>query len=88
MDGDTARQEVGSAGLREPSRARTACFALFVGLTLAAFSTPLSKLVRFALQQEQYSHIILVPLVSAALLFWNEKESSPTSRRVGGWDPQ
>ena len=73
MDGDTARQDVGSAGLREPSRARTACFALFVGLTLAAFSTPLSKLVRFAWQQEQYSHIILIPLVSAALFVLERK---------------
>src|SRR2546425_12541234 len=73
MDGDTARQEVGSASLREPSRARTACFALFVGLTLAAFATPLSRLIRFALQEEQYSHIILIPLVSAALFFLERK---------------
>ena len=66
-------QEAASGSLREPSRARTACFALFVGLTLAAFATPLSRLIRFALQEEQYSHIILIPLVSAALFFLERK---------------
>jgi len=42
-------------------------------LTLAAFSTPFNRLIRFALQQDQYSHIILIPLVSAALFFLERK---------------
>src|SRR5438093_7658711 len=55
------------------TRGRIACFALLVGLMLVAFSTPLSRLIRFALQEEQYSHIILIPLVSAALFFLERK---------------
>jgi exosortase len=68
MDGDTLPREVGSIRLRDPARARTACFALLVGLTLAAFWTPLSMLIRFSLLKEEYSHILLLPLVSASLL--------------------
>src|SRR5881409_3476396 len=55
------------------TRGRIACFALLVGVMLVAFATPLSRLIRFALQQEQYSHIILVPLISAALFFLERK---------------
>jgi exosortase len=50
------------------ARGRTVWFALLVGLTLAAFWAPLSALVRLAFQDEQYSHILLIPPVSAALL--------------------
>src|SRR3989441_11787730 len=60
------------AKLSEISRektARSACFAVLVGLTLAAFGAPLSMLIRFSFQHEHYSHIILVPLVSASLFF-------------------
>ena len=46
---------------------RSACFATFVGLTLPAFWASLSMLIRFSFQHEHYSHIILVPLVSASL---------------------
>ena len=48
---------------------RTACFALLVGSMLAAFWAPLSMLIRLSFQDEQYSHILLVPPVSAALFF-------------------
>jgi len=40
---------------------------------LVAFWAPLSRLIRFTSEQEQYSHIILVPLVSAALFFLERK---------------
>src|SRR5437867_3891432 len=53
-----------------PSQERTvrsACFAVVVTLTLAEFWTPLSTLIRVSFHQEHYSHIILVPLVSASL---------------------
>ena len=49
--------------------ARTACFALLLGVTLALFWTPVSLLVRFAFQQEHYSHIILMPLISGGLFY-------------------
>ena len=34
-----------------------------------AFWTPLSTLVQFCFREEQYSHLILIPGVSAFLLF-------------------
>src|SRR5205807_7806014 len=48
-------------------------FAILVGLSLAAFWTPLSTLVRFSFEREHYSHIILLPLVSASLLILERK---------------
>ena len=51
------------------ARRRTACFALLVGLTLAAFWASLSMLIRLSFQKEEYSHILLLPLVSASLFF-------------------
>jgi exosortase len=38
-------------------------------LTLAAFWAPLSTLIRLSFQREEYSHILLLPLVSASLFF-------------------
>jgi hypothetical protein len=55
------------------ARGRTACFALLVGVTLAAFWAPLSMLIRLTFQDEQYSHILLVPPVSAALFFLDRR---------------
>ena len=52
---------------------RGAWFSFLVGLTLVAFWVPLSTLIRFSSQQEQYSHIILLPLVSASLFFLERK---------------
>src|SRR5262249_32991657 len=49
--------------------ARTVCYAVIVGLTLAVFWAPLSMLIWFSSQHEHYSHIILVPLVAASLFF-------------------
>src|SRR5438132_13050537 len=78
-----------SAKLPEISRGkatRSACFAVLVGLTLVAFWAPLSTLVRFSFQHEHYSHIILVPLVSASLLILERKRifSHAERHRWGG----
>jgi exosortase len=53
---------------RSPSFARSACFGGLFLLTLAAFSAPLTRLVRFSIAEEHYSHILVLPLVSACLL--------------------
>ena len=69
-DGGPGRQAVASASSPGDPRertARTAGFALLAALTLVAFWAPLSTLIRFSFQHEHYSHIILVPLVSASL---------------------
>jgi exosortase len=70
-DGDT-HQEVAHPVLWKLSRGRTVrnvCFGTLVGLTLTVFWVSLTMLIRFSLQQQQHnSHIILIPLISAALL--------------------
>src|SRR5213594_1760134 len=43
-------------------------FALLFSSSLAAFWTPLNTLIRFSLQHDHYSHILLVPIVSLSLL--------------------
>src|SRR2546428_7043681 len=55
------------------SAARSVYFAILVGLTLAAFWAPLSMLVRFSFEREEYSHIILLPLVSTSLFVLERK---------------
>lgn len=49
-------------------RSRTSYFAGFFILSLIVFWVPLSTLVHFSFEYEHYSHIILVPLVSAYLM--------------------
>ena len=66
---------ISSKSRTEPHRrlnmlaARNAAFGVFMAVALAAFWAPLSMLIRFSFRQEQYSHIILIPLVSAVLIF-------------------
>jgi len=52
---------------------RSLYFGLLVSLTLAVFWAPLTTLIHFSSQQEHYSHIILVPLITASLLFLQRK---------------
>jgi len=47
---------------------RSVCFAVLVGSTLWVFWASLTLLARFSFQHEHYSHIILVPLISALLV--------------------
>jgi exosortase len=47
---------------------RSVGFALLVGLTVATFGVSLATLVRFSFQAEHYSHIVLIPLLSAVLV--------------------
>src|SRR5260370_42308952 len=47
--------------------ARTVCFGLFVCMTLVIFRAPLIRLVHFSLENEHYSHIILIPVISGCL---------------------
>jgi exosortase len=74
MGNDATWREVASASLRDPSHGRAACFALLVGLTLGAFWTPLSTLIQLAFQRDENSHILLLPLVSATLLFLERRK--------------
>ena len=50
-------------------RARTLWFSLFFALSLAAFFSPLSRLISLSLQDERYSHVVLIPLISLGLIY-------------------
>ena len=62
--------------LRKPlvAAVRNVSFGLLVVLTLAIFWIPLTTLIKFSFQHEHYSHIILIPLISAALLVLERKD--------------
>jgi exosortase len=47
---------------------RSASFGLLVVSALAVFWVPLTALVKFSFRQEHYSHLILIPLISTALV--------------------
>src|SRR5712664_2736861 len=59
--------------LRNERTIRSVCFASLVCAGLAAFWAPLTTLMRFSLQEEHYSHIILIPVVSASLFILERK---------------
>src|SRR5215467_11784591 len=49
--------------------ARSVLFALIVALTLAMSWTSLTTLLRLSFREEQYSHILLIPLISGFLFY-------------------
>jgi exosortase len=51
---------------------RNLWFLLFWTISIVPFYRPLSTLVRLSLQDENYSHIVLIPLISV-LLLWLER---------------
>src|SRR3989442_10324823 len=53
--------------------ARGAGFALFAGVTVVLFWTSVTTLIRFSFEQEQYSHIVLLPLLSGSLFFMERR---------------
>src|SRR5205809_5851447 len=73
-EAQTREREPGtSSDVSRWRRARSVSAALVVALTLAVFWLPLRMLFWFSLQEEQYSHILLVPLVSAFLFLRDRK---------------
>jgi exosortase len=65
------------------TKVKNAGFAVFVGLTLAIFWTPLSLLIRFSFQHEHYSHIVLVPIITIALVLLERRKIF--SQVATGW---
>src|SRR5215813_12588987 len=49
--------------------ARSVLFALIVALTLAISWTSLTMLLHLSFREEQYSHILVIPLISAFLFY-------------------
>jgi exosortase len=62
----TARLDTGRVG-------RGVCFTLLIGLTLVVFRAPLSLLFRLTMEREEYSHVVLIPLISVVLLMLDRK---------------
>ena len=64
---------------------RTIAFAAFLAVCGTFYASPLGTLFQLALNEDTYSHILLVPLVTAALLWMNRQaffaraESSPVA---------
>jgi len=53
---------------------RNTLFLLFVGLSILAFYAPMKLLVESSLDNELYSHIILIPFVSIYLIYTGRRE--------------
>lgn len=49
-------------------------YALWVALSLAIFWQPFSALIHFSLQNDNASHVLLIPFISAWLLFVDRKQ--------------
>ncbi|MGN6641808.1 MAG: archaeosortase/exosortase family protein, partial [Verrucomicrobiota bacterium] len=50
-----------------------------LGLLVVCFSVPLFQLTRFALSSELYSYIVLIPFISAYLI-WTKREHVSVSQ--------
>jgi len=65
---------------------RSLSFGILVASTLAVFWGPLTTLARFSFEHEHYSHVILIPLVTAGLLILERKRifsETETNWRIG-----
>lgn len=75
----TAPIPPGPAGIPGSFTGNRKLLVATIGL-LAAFSVPLHQLVRFALEQDLYSHVILVPFISLYLV-WMKRPGLPAPSR-------
>ena len=66
---------------KSAERALIRKLVLAVGLVVLAFIVPLRDLVRFALQTDLYSHIVLIPFVSIYLIWLIRSELPHNSQR-------
>ena len=60
--------------ITKQTQVRSMLFLLFLGLSMALFYAPMSMLVRSSLDNELYSHIILIPFVSIYLIYTGRRE--------------
>src|SRR3990172_5850684 len=60
--------------ITKQTQVRSTLFLLYLGLSMALFYAPMSMLVRSSLDNELYSHIILIPLVSVYLIYTRRNE--------------
>ena len=60
-------------------------FILATAALILCFSVPLYHLVRFALDSELYSHIVLIPFITAYLVWTRRKTLPPASTPARSW---
>lgn len=68
--------------LAERPRGAWALFALLAGLAAVAFIKPLFALTSFAIGDDFYSHIVLIPFVSAYLVWIRREQLPPAGKPV------
>jgi exosortase len=60
--------------IRERPAEQHACFLLFVALSLIVLWVPLSTLLTLSLQDERYSHILIVPVISLVFAYLERRK--------------
>lgn len=55
------------------SMARNLCFLLAWALSIILFWAPLAALANLSVNDYRYSHIVLIPFISASLIYWRRK---------------
>jgi exosortase len=60
--------------LPQTNSARWLLYSLWIGVSLVAFFRPLAAVVRFAANNDDASHIFLIPLVSACVIYLERRQ--------------
>ena len=69
------------------STPRSLCsFGVFLGILLICFAKPLFQLAQFAIKSTLYSHVVLIPFISAYFIRqqWKERRIIKTGRSLSG----
>jgi exosortase len=79
----------GAIARSDDVRRTTGWFALYAGACAVLFLDPLYDLIRLSLSSEVYSHVLVIPLISAALVYaerdaiFRETGGAPTRKGLG-----
>jgi exosortase len=70
-----------------PIRKRHLAFAALLTISVAVFWTPLRTIAGLSWSEDRYSHLLLIPVISAYLLYWERAKifSQPNGRRGAGF---
>ena len=73
---------------RDPDNMEKPRHLLFISIVLllvVVFSNPLWALVRVAVQRDEYSHTVLIPLIAICLIYWQRAELFDRSKPSFGY---
>jgi exosortase len=63
---------------------RHAAFAALLAVSVALFWAPLRKIVGLSWSDDRYSHLMLIPLISACLVYWEREKIFSQPKDRGG----